>query len=157
MLLGAIAFLFFFRERLLGIESRERIIGPPKATNEIVLKINKGGFHDFNGKLVTELRLARGTAYRLRFEYDEAQNDYMRDEGKEFKEFTHQFALVSIPNTVFRKETGALDYKNPTYVIEFMAGDGGTDEYLVACLLYCLGMEHLASLHVKVVPQQFAR
>lgn len=119
---------------------------------EFKIKINKEGFHDTNGQLIsTPFQVKKGEAVRFTFLFDEKTSEVLRDIMRAANEqhgFVHAFALHNGKEIV--AETTELSLKNRVSTIDFIAGDKEAQHYKVYCTLMCFGMEHLSNLTVEV-------
>jgi hypothetical protein len=119
---------------------------------EFKVKIDKEGFHDSNGQLIsTPFQVKKGEAVRLTFLFDEKTSEVLRDilrDANEQHGYVHAFALHNGKEIV--AETKDLSLKNRESTLDFVAGDKGAQRYKVYCTLMCFGMEHLSNLTVEV-------
>lgn len=119
---------------------------------EFKIKINKDGFHDSNGQLITTpFQVKKGEAVRLTFLFDEKTSEVLRDilrDANEQHGYVHAFALHNGKEIV--AETKDLSLKNRESTLDFIAGEKGAQHYKVYCTLMCFGMEHLSNLTVEV-------
>jgi hypothetical protein len=119
---------------------------------EFKIKINKNGFHDSNGQLITTpFQVKKGEAVRLTFLFDEKTSEVLRDilrDANEQHGYVHAFALHNGKEIV--AETKDLSLKNRESTLDFIAGEKGAQHYKVYCTLMCFGMEHLSNLTVEV-------
>lgn len=119
---------------------------------EFKIKINKDGFHDSNGQLITTpFQVKKGEAVRLTFLFYEKTSEVLRDilrDANEQHGYVHAFALHNGKEIV--AETKDLSLKNRESTLDFIAGEKGAQHYKVYCTLMCFGMEHLSNLTVEV-------
>lgn len=118
---------------------------PATAPMEIKIWVNEKGFLDERGKPYGPkhpLKIAKGTRVALTFVFGESVQSLAIGD-------THQVAIMAEDG--WRVESGKIWFLNRQTSLDFLAGEDGRSLYRVACILDCLGMEHLTNLVINVV------
>ncbi len=117
----------------------------PATDLEIKVWVNEKGFMDERGKLYGPkhpLKIANGTKVTLTFVFGESVQSLAIGD-------THQLAIMAEDG--WRAESGKIWLLNRQTSLHLQAGEQGRLVYRVACILDCLGMEHLSNLVITVV------